>query len=109
MGSNDDIPWNQIIKKEARGINNEDFGEIQDIQGNYVIIQRGLIDKEKYYIPKDQVKSYDGHILNFRISESDLKTRYKDEPFIKNAQSGTIESDLNELEETLDSQEEEQK
>ena len=28
-----DIDWNDVIKKEARGINNEDFGEIQDIQG----------------------------------------------------------------------------
>jgi hypothetical protein len=100
-----DIEWNDVIKKEARGIEDEDFGEIQDIQGNYVIIQRGLIDKEKYYIPKDQVKSYDGHILNFRISESDLKTRYKDEPFMYNAESNTIENDMNKLEETLDSQE----
>ena len=105
----DDIDWNQTIKKEARGINNEDFGEVQDIQGNYVLVQKGIINKEIYYIPKDRAESYDGNILKFRISEYELKTRYKDEPFIIYAQSGTIESDLNELEETLDSQEEEQK
>ncbi|HET9806843.1 MAG: hypothetical protein ACM3VV_06290 [Deltaproteobacteria bacterium] len=97
------IHWDDVIKKEARGIEDEDFGEIQGIQGNYVIIQRGLIDKEKYYIPKNQVKSYDGHIVNFRISESDLKTRYKDEPFMNDVESDTIESDMNEMEEALDS------
>ena len=32
MGTNDDIPWNQTIKKEARGIDDADFGEVQDIQ-----------------------------------------------------------------------------
>ncbi len=37
-----DIDWNDVIKKEARGINNEDFGEIQDIQGNYVLIEKGI-------------------------------------------------------------------
>jgi hypothetical protein len=104
-----DIDWNDVIKKEARGINDEDLGEVQEVQSNYVLIQRGIINKEQFYLPKDQAESYDGNILKFRISEYELKTRYKDEPFIKDAKSGTIESDLNELEETLDSQEEEQK
>jgi hypothetical protein len=99
------IPWNEVIKKEARGINDEDFGEVQEIQGNYVLIQRGIINTEIFYIPKDQAESYDGNILNFRISESDLIRRYKDEPFMKDAESNTIESDMNKLEEVLDSQE----
>ena len=62
-----DIEWNEVIKKEARGINDEDFGEVQEIQDNYVLVQKGMINKEKYYIPKDQVERYDGHILNFRF------------------------------------------
>ena len=99
------IPWNEVIKKEARGINDEDFGEVQEIQGNYVLIQRGIINKETFYLPKDQAESYDGNILNFRISESDLIRRYKDEPFMKDAESNTLESDMNKLEEVLDSQE----
>jgi len=31
-----DIYWNDVIKREAKGLNNEDFGEVQDIQGDYV-------------------------------------------------------------------------
>lgn len=100
------IPWNDVIKKEARSINDEDFGEVQEIEGNYIKVQKGMIKKENFYIPKNQAESYDGNVLKFRISESELKTRYKDEPFIKNAEKGTIESDLNELEETIDSQKE---
>ena len=99
------IPWDEVIKKEARGINDEDFGKVQEIQGNYVLIQRGIIKTEIFYIPKDQAESYDGNILNFRISESDLIRRYKDEPFMKDAESNTLESDMNKLEEVLDSQE----
>ena len=101
-----DIDWNDIIKKEARGVNDEDFGEVQDVEGNYIKIQKGMINKKTFYIPKDQAESYDGNVIKFRISESELKTRYKDEPFTKYAQKGTIENDLNELEETIDSQEE---
>ena len=51
-----DIDWNDVIKKEARGINNEDFGEIQDIQGNYIIVQKGIIIKQIHYIPKIEPK-----------------------------------------------------
>src|SRR5918995_1276364 len=73
------IDWGDVIKKEARGINDEDFGEVQDIQGNYVLVQKGIIDKEKFYIPKDQAESYDGDVLRFRISKADLD-QYQHEP-----------------------------
>jgi|SRR5687768_10604861 len=101
-----DIDWNDVIKKEARGINDEDLGEVQEVQSNYVVVQRGIINKEQFYLPKDQAESYDGTVLNFRISKSDLESRYKDEPFMKDAESDSLECDMNKLEEALDSQEE---
>src|ERR687897_3680166 len=73
------IDWSDVIKKEARGINDEDFGEVQDIQGNYLLVQKGIIDKEKFYIPKDQAESYDGDVLKFRISKEDLD-QFQHEP-----------------------------
>ena len=100
------IHSNHVIKKEARGINDEDLGEVQEVQSNYVLVQRGIINKEQFYLPKDQAESYDGTVLNFRISKSDLESRYKDEPFRKDAEGDSLECDMNKLEEALDSQEE---
>jgi uncharacterized protein (TIGR02271 family) len=77
--SSNNIDWNDVIKKEAKGNNDEDFGEVQDIQGNYVLVQKGIINKEKFYIPKDQAESYDGDVLRFRISQEDLN-QYQHEP-----------------------------
>jgi uncharacterized protein (TIGR02271 family) len=77
--SSNDIEWNDVIKKEARGINDEDFGEVQEIQGNYVLVQKGMINKEKYYIPKDQAESYDGNVIKFRFSKQDL-SQFQHEP-----------------------------
>lgn len=34
------IPWNDVIKREARGINNEDFG---DMQIDYYSFKQGLL------------------------------------------------------------------
>jgi uncharacterized protein (TIGR02271 family) len=77
---NSDINWNDVIKKEARGINNEDFGEIQDIQGQYVLVQKGIFNKERFYIPKDLAESYDGYVLRFRFSEQELSQYYDEDP-----------------------------
>jgi uncharacterized protein (TIGR02271 family) len=99
MTSNN-IDWNDVIKKEARGTNDEDFGEVQDIQGNYVLVQKGIIDKEKFYIPKDQAESYDGDVLRFRISQEDLNQFQHEPPSIWDSDSTqettTYERDTNE-------------
>jgi uncharacterized protein (TIGR02271 family) len=75
------IDWDDIIKKEARGSGDEDLGEVQEVGQDYVLVQRGMINKDKFYIPKDQVESYDGSVLRFRISEDDAKSRFlRDSP-----------------------------
>ncbi|MGZ5470739.1 MAG: YsnF/AvaK domain-containing protein [Nitrososphaeraceae archaeon] len=76
---NPTIDWNDVIKKEARGINDEDLGEVQLVEDNYVLVQRGIINKEKFYIPKDQAESYDGDVLKSKFSEQEL-SQYQDEP-----------------------------
>jgi uncharacterized protein (TIGR02271 family) len=67
-----DIDWNDTIKKEARGSNDEDLGEVQEVTDGYVHVKRGLVHKEKFHIPQDQVESYDGSVLRFKISAGDI-------------------------------------
>jgi uncharacterized protein (TIGR02271 family) len=75
------IDWDDVVKKEARGSGNEDLGEVQEVDDNYVLVQRGIINKEKFYIPRDLVESYDGTIVHFRITEEDAKSRFlRDSP-----------------------------
>ena len=98
MTSNN-IDWNDVIKKEARGNNDEDFGEVQDIQGNYVLVQKGIINKEKFYIPKDRAESYDGDVLKFRFSEQELNQYQREPPSIWDSDSNqeitTQEGEIN--------------
>jgi uncharacterized protein (TIGR02271 family) len=76
---NADIDWNDTIKKEARGSNDEDLGEVQEITNGYVVVQKGLINKEKFHIPQDKAESYDGSVLRFSISEEDVVNRYAED------------------------------
>ena len=85
------IDQNDVIKKEARGSGDEDLGEVQETGQDYVLVQRGMINKEKFYIPKDMVESYDGDVLRFRISEDDAKSR-----FLRDSPSPSSSSSANE-------------
>lgn len=68
------IAWNDVIKKEARGaIDDSDFGEVQEIGQHYVLTQKGIASKEKFYIPKYLVQGYDGDTLWFNASEDQLQ------------------------------------
>ena len=66
------INWDDIIKKEARGIDDLDLGEVQEISEDKVDVQKGIIDKNTYHLPKSRIISYDEEVLRFNISESEL-------------------------------------
>jgi uncharacterized protein (TIGR02271 family) len=67
------IAWDDVIKKEARGAaDDSDFGEVQEVGRHYVLTQKGLVNREKFYIPKYLVQGYDGHTLWFNAKEDQL-------------------------------------
>lgn len=70
------INWSDVIKKEARGKNDEDLGKVQEVGDTYVLVQKGLINKDKFYIPQNEVESYDGEVLRFKLSEDDIRSKY---------------------------------
>ena len=51
--SSSTIDWRGVIKKEARGSNDEDLGKVQEVRQDYILVQRVMIKKEKFYIPID--------------------------------------------------------
>ena len=75
------IAWDNVIKKEARGaIDDSDFGEVQEVGQQYVLTQKGLVNKEKFFIPKYLVQGFDGDTLWFNASENDLQGWKRDSP-----------------------------
>ena len=75
------IAWDNVLKKEARGaIDDSDFGEVQEVGQQYVLTQKGLVNKEKFFIPKYLVQGFDGDTLWFNASENDLQGWKRDSP-----------------------------
>jgi hypothetical protein len=75
--STNNIDWTDVIKKEARGLNDADLGEVQEIRQDNVITKAGVVDKEVYSFPKNLVERYDGHNLWFRVTKEEAESLYK--------------------------------
>ena len=74
--SSNDFPWKETIKKEARGIDDADFGEIQSVDPEYVKTQKGIIDKEFFSFPVNLVQDYDGNRVLFKVTEEEARNSY---------------------------------
>lgn len=74
------IDWNEVIKKEARGLNDADLGEVQEVHETIVVTERGSISKEKFYLPKSITHGYNGRTLLFDITEEEAKGKFMTEP-----------------------------
>lgn len=75
--SNNNINWNDVIKKEARGLNDANLGEVQEIRQDNVITKAGVVDKEVYSIPRNLVERFDGHNLWFKVTKDEAENVYK--------------------------------
>jgi hypothetical protein len=70
------IPWEELIKKEARGINYDDLGEVQALEQDTIVTKAGVVDKITYRLPKSIVDRYDGHNVWFKITKDEAKAKY---------------------------------
>jgi hypothetical protein len=76
--SNNIANWDDIIKKEARGINDYDLGEVHQVDPEIVVTKKGVVDKDKFYLPKSFVERFDGHKVYFSITKEDAQNYRKD-------------------------------
>ncbi len=87
------IPWNETIKKEARGIDDADFGEIQSVDPEYIITQKGIIDKEIFSFPIKLAQDYDGDRVIFKVTEEEARNSYMQSQNIADASSSGIDTE----------------
>ena len=76
MSSN--INWDEVVDKKARGIDDYDLGEVQEVQEKVVVTQKGILDKDKFYLTKKLVDRFDGLYLWFNITEPEAQEFRRD-------------------------------
>jgi hypothetical protein len=70
------IDWDKVIKKEARALEDYDLGEVQEVSQDNVITKKGVVDKDRYYLPRSKAIRFDGDKLYLDLSKDETK-RYR--------------------------------
>jgi hypothetical protein len=66
------------MEREARDLGEDiDFGEVQEVGVQYIVAQKGILDKDKYYIQKNLVDRYEDGIVYYSITNEETK-HYKE-------------------------------
>jgi len=90
------IQWDQVIKKNARGKDEYDLGEVQKVTSEYAIIYNEF-EKKIFQLPKRMAKSFNGDIIIFDISGSDANS------FYLTGENSVLENNESQLDRTLKS------
>ena len=70
--------WDKIIKKEARGLEGYDLGEVQEVNEQFVVTKKGTVDKDKFFLPKSKALRFDGDKVWFEVTKDEAKAYKQD-------------------------------
>ncbi|MDP9306601.1 MAG: hypothetical protein M3O68_09700 [Thermoproteota archaeon] len=60
-----------MVKKEARGLDNANLGEVQGLEQGLIVTKRGLVEKHTFYFPQILVGRFDGQTLFLKVTDVD--------------------------------------
>lgn len=72
------IDWEKVIKKEARGLDDYDLGEVQEVNGDIVMTKKGVVNKDKFYLPRSKALRFEEDKLWFEVSKEEAKAYKQD-------------------------------
>jgi hypothetical protein len=70
------ILWDKMKDKKVKSIDGEKLGKIEKISQNHIMIEKGLMKKKRFWIPKFVADVYDGKFVWLDIKQEELKDRY---------------------------------
>jgi hypothetical protein len=70
--------WYKILKKVAYGIDICDLGKVQQVGTDIIVTEKGIVNKKRYFIPKNFIAGFDGHTIYFKITKADEKRFRRD-------------------------------
>ena len=69
--------WKTLEGKNVKTNDGKDLGEIKKISEEYLLLQKGIVHKEEFWIPKYISDAFDGKILWLLLSEEEVRGKYQ--------------------------------
>ncbi len=73
------LHWESLSGKDAKTLDSSDLGKVKAVANAYVYTEKGVIDKEKFYVPRRFADRFDGKTLWFSITKAQAENEFKRE------------------------------
>ncbi|MEO9321443.1 MAG: PRC-barrel domain-containing protein [Nitrososphaera sp.] len=70
------IFWTELKGKKVVGSDGKEIGEIKDVSQHYLRVEKGLVGKDKFWLPKFTVDAFDGKHLWLLVGGEEALNRY---------------------------------
>jgi hypothetical protein len=76
------IPWEEVIHKHVRTLDNVDIGDVDRVGNEFIIVREGVANIHMYYIPKQYITKYDGSSIWIDVPSGLVSAKFEreDEP-----------------------------
>ena len=69
--------WKTLRGKSVKTEDGSDLGKIKQVSENYLLLEKGRVRKETFWIPKYVADAFDGKTLWLLMGEDELRERYQ--------------------------------
>ena len=74
------LSWDKAIGKNIKSIDKKDIGKIKQISKDFIQIDKGLVNKDHYFVPKYFVEGYDENDdIIISLTEDEIKNKFMNE------------------------------
>jgi len=69
--------WKTLKGKDVKTSDGQDLGEIKEVSENYLLLEKGKVHKEKFWIPKYVADPFDGKTLWLLTGKDEIRGKYQ--------------------------------
>ena len=69
--------WTDIINESVHTSDDQDIGDIEAVNRDFIVVKRGFVNVHRYHIPISRVLGWYGNVLWLSISEETVKANYE--------------------------------
>jgi hypothetical protein len=69
--------WKGLINESVHTSDDEDVGDIEAVNRDYVVVKRGFKNVHYYYIPLDQIEGWDRDVLWLKVTKDEVIRNYE--------------------------------
>jgi hypothetical protein len=71
------LRWVDLLNESVHTSDDQDIGDIEAVNREFVVIKRGSVNVHRYFIPADKIEGWDGNVLWLKIAEEEVKRKYQ--------------------------------